>query len=141
MLVRCQSADDGTMRGVHESTVLGAIVVRDPTGSAAPHGVRDGIAARVFQAEDVSDLVRDDVGLFIGRTHGETRFIHDYFAFNPFGHAATTACKRPGVPVLDVYEHRLDGGAKGGKRSKDECEDVGSHAHYLTPASQPRGRR
>lgn len=130
---------NGTMGRGDECAVLGAVEVRYPTGIAAPHGVWDGVAARMFQAENMPHLVRDDVGLFMRGAHSEAHFIHDYLTLNPFRLATATTRKRPGVPMLDVYKDRLDGSAKGRKRSKNQREDVGSHAPDPTAPCQARG--
>lgn len=127
------------MCGINESAVLGAIVVRDPAIVPASHDVHDWVAACVFQPKDVPNLVGDDVGLFMGRALGESLLVHDYLTLDPFGLATAAPRKCSGVPVLDVDEHRLDGCTEGGKRCKNQGEDVGSHVPHATPASQPRG--
>lgn len=130
---------NGTMRRINEGAVLRAIVVGNPASIATPHGIRDRVATRMFQSENMPHLVRDDVGLFMRGAHSEACFIHDYLALNPFRLATAAARKCPGVPMLDVYKDRLDGSAKGRKRSKNQREDVGSHATHPTAPCQARG--
>lgn len=130
---------NGTMRRINEGAVLRAIVVGNPASIAASHDVNDWVAACVFQPKDVPNLVGDDVGLFMGRALGESLLVHDYLTLDPFGLATAAPRKCSGVPVLDVDEHRLDGCTEGGKRCKNQGEDVGSHVPHATPASQARG--